>query len=408
MRSDPIATGWARRRAKAGLWADIFGIALRCYGNPWRALSALRLMGARRRMRGRTTYKYARAGGRWFWDLYSPGWPSPAFTRYIEAELNESLPFRPSRSSLQVLLMAITKACPLACEHCFEADALNRPEAVGAGELESILEGFLDQGTAQVQFSGGEPLRRFGDLIPLIGRSRNRADTWIITSGWGLDSGKASALRAAGLTGVLLSLDDWDPARHDRFRGRPGAFAAAGTAARAARAEGLLLGLSLCATRAFATPENLRAYAELARDWGAGFIQIVEPKAVGAYAGREVELGPEQIALLERFYLDLAYDPAYRNYPSAAYQGYAQRREGCGGAGRRYLYVDTDGMARACPFCREGEGSDCRSQGPAAVRAERLSHGCPRFPETQPQMPQAKARGPLAFPPVRRAGALPE
>jgi MoaA/NifB/PqqE/SkfB family radical SAM enzyme len=380
MPSEPIATGWPRLRAKAGIWSDIFAIALRCYGNPWRAMRALRALGARRRMRGRTTYKYARAGKRWFWDLYSPGWPSPAFTRYIEAELNQSLPFRPARSSLQVLLMAITKACPLACEHCFEADSLNRAEAVDSRALEEILEGFLEQGAAQVQFSGGEPLRRFGDLLALAERARNRADTWIITSGWGLDAAKAAALRAAGLTGILLSVDDWDPARHDRFRGRPGAFAAAETAARAVRAEGLLLGLSLCATRAFATPENLRAYADLARGWEAGFIQIVEPKAVGGYAGRDVELGPGQIALLERFYLDLAYHPAYRGYPSAAYQGYAQRREGCGGAGLRYLYVDTDGMARACPFCREGQGSDCRTRGPAAVRAALLEGGCPRFP----------------------------
>ncbi len=379
MAIETVATGWTRRRAKAGLWADIFRIALRCYGNPATALRASRAMGARRRMRGRATFKYARAQGRWFWDLYSPGWPSPAFTRYIEEELNQSLPYRPAKSGLQVLLMAITKACPLACEHCFEAAALNRPEAVGAGELRGILEGFLEEGLAQVQFSGGEPLRRFPDLLALAESARNRADTWIITSGWGLDPAKASALRAAGLTGVLLSLDHWDPARHDRFRGRPGAFAAAEAAARAARGQDLLLGLSLCATRAFTTPGNLRAYAELARAWGAGFIQIVEPKAVGGYADQEVELAPAQIALLESFYLDLAFSPAYAGYPSAAYQGYAQRREGCGGAGRRYLYVDTDGLARACPFCRAGSGADCRSSSPSAVGQRLRAEGCPRY-----------------------------
>ena len=373
------ATGWARRRAKARLWLDIARIALRCYGNPARAWEGIRALRARRGLR-RSTFKYVRAQGRWFWDLYSPGWPSPAFTRYLEEELNSSLPFRPSGSSLQVLLMAVTKACPLACEHCFEADALNRPETLDGAALGEILEGFLRQGLAQVQFSGGEPLRRFPDLIDLITRARNRADTWIITSGTGLSPGKAAALRSAGLTGALLSLDDWDPARHDRFRGRPGAFAAAEAAARAIRAEGVLLGLSLCATRAFATPANLRAYADLARAWGAGFIQLIEPKAVGAYAGQDVELGPGQIAWLERFYLDLAYNPAYRAYPSAAYQGYAQRREGCGGAGRRYLYVDTDGKARACPFCRDGEGADCRTKSPSLARQGLLAQGCPRYP----------------------------
>jgi MoaA/NifB/PqqE/SkfB family radical SAM enzyme len=380
MPSEAVATGWARRRAKAGIWLAIFGIAWRSYGGPLRAMRALRALGARRRLRGRTTYKYARAGGRWFWDLYSPGWPSPAFTRYIEEELNQSIPFRAPRPSLQVLLMAVTKACPLACEHCFEADALNRPETLAVADLEAILETFLAQGLAQAQFSGGEPMRRFPALLSLAEKSRSRADTWIITSGWGLDAGKAAELRAAGLAGVLLSLDHWDPARHDRFRGRPGAFAAARAAARAVRAEGLLLGLSLCPTRAFATRDNLDAYADLALSWGAGFIQITEPKAVGGYSGRDVELGPGEIARLEDFYLRLSFDPAYRKFPAVAYQGYAQRREGCGGAARRYLYVDTDGIARACPFCREGKGMDCRSATPAGLQKELRSAGCPRFP----------------------------
>lgn len=379
--SPGLVSGWGRRRVKFGLWLDIYAIALRCYGNPWRALNGLRALSARRKAvrDGRMTFKYARAGGRHFWDLYSPGWPSQAFTRYLEEEFNRSLPFRPRRSSLQVLLMAITKACPLACEHCFEWDELNRPETLGKAELRDILSGFLDQGAAQVQFSGGEPLRRFADLLDLIGLARNRADTWIITSGTGLDEIKARELKRAGLTGVLLSLDDWDPARHNRFRGSPRAFAGARAAAAAATGNGLLLALSLCPTREFATPENLRAYAELARSWGAGFIQIVEPKAVGHYAGKDVELGPAQIALLERFHLDLSYSPDWKDHPAGSYQGYAQRREGCGGAARRYLYVDTDGQVQACPFCRKPAG-DCRKE-PLSLLQDRLTQeGCPRYP----------------------------
>ena len=384
-----MAHGWARRWVKTLLWLDVCAVALRCYRSPWRALKALRAMGARRddarRSReARSTFKYARAGGRWFWDLYSPGWPSTAFRRYIAEELNQSLPFRPSRPSLQVLLMAVTKACPLACEHCFEWDALNRAETLSATDLRGILVRFLDQGLAQVQFSGGEPLRRFQDLLGLIALARNRADTWIITSGFGLTDAKAADLKRAGLTGVLLSLDDWDPERHNRFRGSPQAFAQAEAAAAAARAHGLLLSLSLCATRAFATPENLKAYAELGKRWGAGFIQVIEPKSVGHYAGRDVDLAPAQIGLLEQFHLDLSYSPDWRDFPSSAYQGYAQRREGCGGAARRYLYMDTDGRAHACPFCKDGgKAGDCRQDALDEIHERLKEAGCARFPATR-------------------------
>jgi MoaA/NifB/PqqE/SkfB family radical SAM enzyme len=270
----------------------------------------------------------------------------------------------------------------LACEHCFEWDALNRKETLDTAALREILARFLDQGVAQVQFSGGEPMRRFVDLLGLVEMARNRADTWIITSGAGLTAEKAAALKRAGLTGVLLSLDDWEPERHNRFRGSPHAFAGAETAAAAATGQGLILALSLCPTRAFVTPENLAAYANLGKRWGAGFIQIAEPKAVGHYSGRDVELAPAHIALLERFHLDLSYSPAYRDHPSSAYQGFAQRREGCGGAARRYLYVDTDGRAQACPFCRRpGGAGDCRQDSLSDLKDRLRESGCSRFLE---------------------------
>lgn len=388
MPSDVMVHGWRKRAVKTALWLDILRIALRCYGSPLRALLALRDLDRRRgRSRrgrdgrnGRVTFKYARASGRYFWDLYSPGWPSRAFDRYLEEELNRSRPFRPQRASLQVLLMAVTKACPLACEHCFEWDALNRPETLASQDLKGILGRFLEAGVAQVQFSGGEPLRRFDDLRDLIAMARGRADTWIITSGFGLTPEKARELKRAGLTGVLLSLEDWNPERHNRFRGSSRAFASAEAAAAAARAEGLVLALSLCATREFTTEENLRAYAELGRRWGAGFIQIIEPKAVGHYAGRDVAPGAAEEKLLERFHLDLAYAPEFKDHPAAAYQGFAQRLEGCGGAARRYLYVDTDGQAHACPFCRKPAGS-CLDDSMESIQEKLREEGCPRYPQ---------------------------
>jgi MoaA/NifB/PqqE/SkfB family radical SAM enzyme len=390
MPSDVMVHGWRKRFVKAALWLDILRIALRCYRGPLQALLALRDLDRRRaRARegrdlgnGRVTYKYVRASGRYFWDLYSPGWPSRAFDRYLEEELNRSRPFRPQRSSLQVLLMAVTKACPLSCDHCFEWDALNRPETLASEDLKEILRRFLEEGVAQVQFSGGEPLRRFADLRELIALAQGKADTWIITSGFGLTEEKAGELKRAGLTGVLLSLEDWNPDRHNRFRGSSRAFASAESAAAAARQHGLVLGLSLCATREFATAENLRAYAELGRKWGAGFIQIIEPKAVGHYAGRDVALEPAQEKLLEKFHLDLAYAPEFKGHPSAAYQGFAQRREGCGGAARRYLYVDTDGLAHACPFCREPAGH-CLGDSMESIQEKLREDGCPRYPQAE-------------------------
>ena len=121
--------GWRKAAVKAGIWVNILWIALRLYRSPVRAGAALRaLVALRRKAReSRSTFKYARAGNRYFWDFYSPGWPSRAFDRHVENELNRVMPFRPSPHPLHMLLMAITKSCPLECEHYFECETLNKP-----------------------------------------------------------------------------------------------------------------------------------------------------------------------------------------------------------------------------------------------------------------------------------------
>ncbi|HMJ47322.1 MAG TPA: hypothetical protein VK498_08330, partial [Ferruginibacter sp.] len=56
--------------------------------------------------------------------------------------------------------------------------------------------------------------------------------------------------------------------------------------------------------------------------------------------------------ILESFYEDMNYNREYRSFPIVAYHGYYSRRVGCSGAGKDYLYVDTDGDVHNCPFCQ--------------------------------------------------------
>ncbi len=204
-------------------------------------------------------------------------------------------------------------------------------------------------------------------------------DFWLLTAGLGLSDARARQLRAAGLTGVQISLDHFEPALHDFFRGFEGAFRAAEAAVHAARAAGLVVALNLCATRAFTTDENLMAYAELARRWGVHFIHLLEPRAVGHYAGQEVDLQPEQEARLEDFYRRLNTHPTFRAYPIVTYHGWHQRRVGCFGAADRYLYIDPTGDLHACPFCQSAAGSACTDEGLAAGINRLRAGGCGKF-----------------------------
>jgi MoaA/NifB/PqqE/SkfB family radical SAM enzyme len=353
----PMVHGLSKVIVEARIWARIAHIAVRAYG-PTRALTVLLSLRARRvRMQRRSIRKYARAGKRYFWNLHAPGWPSPAFDRHIEQELDRIQPFRGAPVALHNAVFAITKRCGYRCEHCCEWDVLNAPEALSADDLREVVQRLIEAGVTQLFLSGGEPLRRFKELLQIVEQAAPMADVWILTSGQSLTPPRASRLRTAGLTGVAISLDHWDPASNDRFRGMPGAFRSVEAAAHSAHEAGLLVALSLCPTRQFISEQNLEQYARTARQLGAAFIQLFEPKSIGHYAGLDVALTADQQRMLEDFCKRLNTHSDRRELPAVAYSDLFNRRNGCPGAGDRYLYVDTDGSVHPCPFCRGTVGS---------------------------------------------------
>ncbi|MBL7791129.1 MAG: radical SAM protein [Saprospiraceae bacterium] len=294
--------------------------------------------------------KIAKVDGRYYWMIAAPGIPSAAARLNLENEYNRISHFKPS-SGLKVLFLAITKKCPLNCEHCFEWDNLNQPEKLTTADLIQIVSKYQDYGTTQIMLSGGEPMVRIKDVFRILEIAKPTTDFWIFTSGFQLTAENARRLKQAGLRGVEISLDHYLPEAHDRFRGYPGAFNWATQGAINARAAGLVTTLSLTATRDFTTAENLKAYLDLAKKLGVTFVQLLEPIPVGRYRGQEVALSEAQIQVLTHFYTTYNNDDRYKDYPIIHYPGYLQRRTGCLAAGNRFMYIDTDGDVHICPFC---------------------------------------------------------
>lgn len=359
-RSSPVLSGLAFHAFRARLWARVAWLAFRQARTPQAALAdLLRLSRTLSKARaGRWLSKAVRMGSGVAFDLYSPPFPSPAFDRFIEGELQRLRASDGDSAPLQVGFLAITKKCGLRCEHCFEWEALNGPEALDLDTLKTLLGRIRELGATQVFLSGGEPLNRGPELVRLVASAPADLECWVITAGQGLRPTLARELHIAGLRGLVISFDHWDPERHDAFRGRTGTFRRAVEAAGIARDSGLELALSLCPTRAFLSrEENLWRYAELARDLGAGFVQVVEPKAAGHFEGQQVELDTPALARLETFYQASQFDPRYRDLPVFSMPRLMSRRFGCPGGGQRFLYMDTDGGIHACPFCKGDAGS---------------------------------------------------
>ncbi len=350
-RTSPMVYGIHKFVIKTGLWVNIFWCALRLLKTPLKATKALkRLKDLRDSSRGENRIlKYAKVNNKYFYSSNAPGWPSPAFDEFITNNLKELLN---DAVNVDTMIFGITKKCGYKCEHCYEWDALNKPETLTREALLHITATAQKLGVTQIQLSGGEPLNRFDDIIFLLKSINRKTEVWLYTSGYRLTEDRAALLKANGLTGITVSLDHWIPEMHNQFRGKKFAFEWVEAAVTNAVKNNLVACLSLCATRNFLVNDNLWLYAEQAKNWGVSFIQLLEPRAVGHYAGKDVGLSSQQLQQLEDFYTTCNFDKRYRDYPSVVYHGYYSRRIGCGGSGRHYLYVDTDGDVHNCPFCQ--------------------------------------------------------
>ncbi|MDH5681375.1 MAG: radical SAM protein [Spirochaetota bacterium] len=303
-----------------------------------------------------SSHKTLRLAGRYHSNPYFASWPSSTYDELMNSILDRHSS-KQRIKYLPTVILSITNDCPLDCKHCLEGNNLNSRKDLPLEELRKILKKLQDKRVAHIHFSGGEPLNRYEDILKLLEEAKNSSEFWIFTSGWGLKYDMARRLKEMGLTGVFLSLDHFYEAEHDEFRGRPGSYEQVMNAAVNARKAGLLLCLSLCATREFTSEENLNDYIKLAKSLGAGFIQILEPQNTGRYAGEDIQLEPEQISLLERFYLSMNTEAQHSDMPVIIYAAYEQRKVGCLSGELGYAYISANGDVHPCPFCHSKCGN---------------------------------------------------
>ncbi len=301
--------------------------------------------------------KYVKVDGKYYSDQHAPGFPSVALVNYRKGLLNRILHDDPERLDLNTIIVAITRSCPFQCNHCFEKEALDGKDVLSLDELKNIIKIFQDKDIPQIQLSGGEPMARLDEVLELLKSSQAGTDFLLLTSGYNLTNENARRLKASGLTGVIITLDHFDPHQNNLIKKHPEAFDWAMKAIENAHHAKLLVSLSLCCTRDFLKDDNLIKYMELAKSKGVAFVHILEPRKMSHMGNLEFELSPEQKGMLKDFYINMNFSRKNMDMPIVTYLGYHQHRSGCAGAGDRYLYIDTVGDIHACPFCRKKSGN---------------------------------------------------
>jgi len=299
MNSKPhIISGWRTFFIWKRIQWFILIEALRVLQNPIRTLAEIKRMRdfARNVKEGDVTAKCVKSGKRYFSDPDYCGFPSNNFRNIIRSEYEVN-----PKPVMKTLIWGITNRCPLSCKHCYEWDNIGKSDNLDLKSLTDILHIFKLNGLSHIQFSGGEPLVRFADLLELVKEASTTMDCWLLTSGYGLTIEKAIALKKAGLTGAHISLDHWDAQKHNLFRNNPNSYQMATEALTNCIEAEIMGGFSLCATREFVSEENLMKYADLAKNLGANFIRILEPRAIGRFSGQNIQLESSNIKLLSEF-----------------------------------------------------------------------------------------------------------
>jgi MoaA/NifB/PqqE/SkfB family radical SAM enzyme len=288
--------------------------------------------------------------GSYAWDMFNPTWPSAAFKRFYNTQLKEYVPLTKNDVVLRRILVAITKKCPLRCEHCSEWDTLNEKDQMSLKQYEDYLDSFVAGGAAQLVYSGGEPLNRYADLLSLIKRYHKTCNQWVYTSGYNLSEKKAQELAKAGLNGVSISLDHHSEQFHNLFRGNEKSYDWVKKSVENCMQAGLLVSINTCITKEYLKADGVTEIVKLAEQWGVPIVNILEPRAVGHFANKDVEYTIAEKQKVEQQVLNLGLELG-SNSPTVLYPAMLRSAMPCGG-GRSYLLLDSDGTLRPCPFCK--------------------------------------------------------
>jgi MoaA/NifB/PqqE/SkfB family radical SAM enzyme len=371
-----IQMKWIHIRLKLTL----LKVLIKNYDSPLDWVKGLQyLVKLRRRFLGdHALKKMARVSGKYYMGLYTPGWNDIEYERFIASELHNFKETKSSKYRFNHVFLAITKKCALQCDHCYEWDSLNKKDVLTIETLHAIVKRVQDMGTAQIHFTGGEPMLKVDMVISMMEKAAAGTNFWMNTSGLKLTDANAYKLKEAGLTGVFISLDHFSPEEHNSFRNYKDAFYWAKEGAKNAFKNGLVVAYSICMRKEFVSVENVLEYMEMAKDAGVHFVQFLEPKAVGHYKNEDVTLNNEHIAILENIFLDMNFSNRYTSYPIISYHGYYQRRQGCFSAGKKGVYVDTDGDINPCTFCHRKSGNILDPEIDTLL-ATMATSGCPTF-----------------------------
>jgi len=195
---------------------------------------------------------------------------------------------------LQLIAWEVTGKCNLKCAHCrMAAGQETGNEELSTDECYRLIDQVLEVGHPIIILTGGEPLLR-SDIVDIGKYATTRGLRVVMGSNGTLVTAEAAArLKSIPLSRLGVSIDFPSPDKQDKFRGMPGAFAAAMDGIVNARRAGIEIQVNTTITKL--NVSSLPDLLALALDCGAAAFHPFLLVPTGRGKGLEdVELSPQE------------------------------------------------------------------------------------------------------------------
>jgi MoaA/NifB/PqqE/SkfB family radical SAM enzyme/ubiquinone/menaquinone biosynthesis C-methylase UbiE len=271
---------------------------------------------------------------------FIPPFPGKAFARFLETVFGNS----ESNTLIHGADLAVTNACPFNCYHCYNAYRAIRD--LPADTWRRIIRDLCSLGAITLGISGGEPCLR-GDLPQICGAIPDDCAGVLSTTGYNFTDELAGALRDTAVYAVCFSLDSADEGRHDRLRGRRGAFRVALEGIERSLRHGFYTYVCTVPTPSLLVRGNFEALVKVLDRLGVPEMQIIEPAPAGRLlTSASDDFGPADFDRVRQYMAEVNSRESGLVVTSFGHMESAETF-GCG-AGTSHIYVDGTGEVSPC------------------------------------------------------------
>ena len=247
-------------------------------------------------------------------------------------------------------IICISSVCPYKCSYCYNISEHSDKQILSSEKIFRTIEELIQLGVKNIYMSGGEPMVREEIIYEILQKFASaNIGFWLITTGWGLDEGKANKLKSLGLRGMMISLDAITPEYINNIK-KSSAFETALKAIKSAHKANIIVVADCVINRFLLSDDNFSKYATFAKELGVNFINCYAPRTKDSYPDENLKLFTiselQKIGTLARVNQTSA---AHLKHPLAYSPDDFEAKRGCMG-GKLFFYISPDGNVKACPF----------------------------------------------------------